>query len=301
MLCACSSKSNKSLTDEQIKDAALLLATADSSAITDSYKLASFSRLSVEANTINGSGYFAFKSPVKCDTAFAVLLTCEVPRFAAIVDSLIAIVNTVPDDSIVRAFSTIGGLQLVASNSPESKVWEIAMPAYTNTRGKIMLTAESLSFLANLLKESLDENGDLKSAHQLAKLDNFYKSSLDKRMIAMTDTMSGVVKTPSGFRYKVIKEGEGTNPTVNDEVTIAYKGTLIDGSVFYQNDDESFRVDGVIPGFADGLKLMKPGASYIFYIPSSLGYGTAGIPGMIAPDQPLIFEVTLKNFEPINK
>jgi FKBP-type peptidyl-prolyl cis-trans isomerase len=113
----------------------------------------------------------------------------------------------------------------------------------------------------------------------------------------------GVISTASGLQYEVEKEGTGAFPTKDDMVSIHYKGTLIDGTVFDSSYDRgqpaSFAVSGVIPGFTEALQLMKVGSKYKLYIPSELGYGVNVNPrGKIKPNSVLIFDMELLSIEP---
>lgn len=107
----------------------------------------------------------------------------------------------------------------------------------------------------------------------------------------------GVMVTDSGLQYEVVEAGEGDNPAATDRVTVHYRGTLIDGTEFdssySRGEPATFALNQVIPGWTEGLQLMQPGATYKFYIPSDLGYGERGTPGMIGPNQVLIFDVEL--------
>lgn len=104
---------------------------------------------------------------------------------------------------------------------------------------------------------------------------------------------AGYQKTPSGIVYKVIKEGEGANFTDQDVVMVKYRGTHIDGKEFDASKDEAvpFRLNGVVPGFAEILKLMKPGQKVEVVIPSDLAYGDDGNPPVIGPFETLVFEI----------
>ena len=98
---------------------------------------------------------------------------------------------------------------------------------------------------------------------------------------------------PSGLQYKVIKEGTGRSPGPQDEVTVNYRGTLINGNEFdssyRKGKPATFRVDRVIAGWTEALQLMKEGAKWQLFIPPELAYRKRGP----LEDQTLIFDVEL--------
>ncbi len=106
----------------------------------------------------------------------------------------------------------------------------------------------------------------------------------------------GVITTESGLQYEVISKGDGPTPSDTSNVTVHYEGTLIDGEVFdssYESGEPvSFALNGVIPGWTEGLQLMPVGSTYKLYIPSNLGYGPRGT-GPIPGNSVLIFKVEL--------
>lgn len=114
--------------------------------------------------------------------------------------------------------------------------------------------------------------------------------------LAQNATKEGVKTTKSGLQYKVIREGTGTPPKATDTVVVNYEGKLIDGKVFdssYERGEPiAFPLNQVIPGWTEGLQLMKPGAEYELYVPADLAYGETGAPD-IEPNSTLIFKVEL--------
>jgi FKBP-type peptidyl-prolyl cis-trans isomerase len=114
--------------------------------------------------------------------------------------------------------------------------------------------------------------------------------------LAQNKAKEGVVELPSGLQYKVITPGQGKNPALTDKVKVHYKGSLINGTVFDSSYDRGqpveFKLNEVIPGWSEGVQLMKPGAKYILYVPPQLGYGDDPV-GPIPAGSTLIFEVEL--------
>lgn len=136
---------------------------------------------------------------------------------------------------------------------------------------------------------------------ELYKLENSPEAIANKKageeFIANLKKKDKKIKTTkSGLSYKIIEKGYGSKITDDDYVDVAYKGYLIDGTVFDDSNGEyrEFYVNDVVPGFAEGLKLLNKGGKAIFYIPGNLGYGVKGQPyAGIGPNEMLIFEVEI--------
>ena len=117
--------------------------------------------------------------------------------------------------------------------------------------------------------------------------------------LATNADKEGVTITDSGLQYEVLREGEvgGVQPSPTNQVTIHYRGTLIDGTEFdssySRGQPATFGVTGVIPGFSEGLQLMTVGSQYRLVIPSDIAYGLQGAGSDIGPSAALIFEIEL--------
>lgn len=118
-----------------------------------------------------------------------------------------------------------------------------------------------------------------------------------KQFLAENGKKEGVKTTDSGLQYEVLTKGEGKSPKTTDTVLVHYRGTLLDGTEFdssyKRNEPIEFPLNRVIPGWTEGVQLMKEGAKYKFFIPSELAYGASGAGGAIGPNETLIFEVEL--------
>ena len=118
-----------------------------------------------------------------------------------------------------------------------------------------------------------------------------------KKFLAENSKKENVVTLESGLQYEVIKTGEGAKPTLNDQVTTHYHGTLIDGTVFdssvERGEPASFPVSGVIKGWTEALQLMNVGSKWRLFVPYDLAYGERGAGPQIGPFTTLIFEVEL--------
>jgi FKBP-type peptidyl-prolyl cis-trans isomerase FkpA len=133
----------------------------------------------------------------------------------------------------------------------------------------------------------------VKSAQQSA-VDTNHKAAA--KFLAENGKKPGVQTTASGLQYKVVKEGSGEAPKATDDAVVNYRGTLLDGTEFdssYKSGQPAtFPVGRVIPGWTEGLQLMKPGGKYILYVPPQLAYDQRA-PGPIPPGSLLIFDVEL--------
>lgn len=120
--------------------------------------------------------------------------------------------------------------------------------------------------------------------------------------LAANRAKPGVVTTESGLQYQILKEGTGSSPGPRDRVTVHYKGTLLDGTVFDSSFERgqpaTFPLTGVIKGWSEGLSHFKEGGSGRLFIPPDLAYGERGAGDKIGPNAVLVFDVDLLKVEP---
>lgn len=161
--------------------------------------------------------------------------------------------------------------------------------------GDMKLTVEEMQASIEALSAQVQ-------ARQQAEADKAAQAAKD--FLANNAKAAGVKTTASGLQYLSLTEATDTTapkPKESDSVSVHYHGTLVDGTVFDSSVERgepiSFPLNGVIPGWTEGLQLMNVGDKYRFFIPAELGYGANGA-GPIPPNSTLIFEVELLGIEP---
>ena len=122
------------------------------------------------------------------------------------------------------------------------------------------------------------------------------KTEINKKILS--ESSEDKITLPSGLEIERLKNGEGESPLATDTVTVHYTGMLADGTVFdssvERDQPATFPVKAVIPGWVEGLQLMRVGDKWKLTIPSELGYGEGGVPqANIPPNATLIFEMYL--------
>jgi FKBP-type peptidyl-prolyl cis-trans isomerase FklB len=141
-------------------------------------------------------------------------------------------------------------------------------------------------FIVELTRQKA-ESASVASKTNRQKQDDFLAANKKKK---------GVNTTATGLQYIILKEGTGKQPKATDRVKVHYHGTLLNDTVFDSSRDRgqpmTFAVNGVVPGFAEALQMMKEGSKWRVYIPSDLAYGQNG-KGPIGPNEMLIFEIEL--------
>jgi FKBP-type peptidyl-prolyl cis-trans isomerase FklB len=154
--------------------------------------------------------------------------------------------------------------------------------------GKAKMSEADQENISNLVRSARASVGDANHATAAAFLaDNGKKTD--------------IVTTASGLQYQVVSPGSGASPKPTDEVTVNYRGALLDGTEFdssyKRGEPASFPVNGVIPGWQEALVLMKPGAKWKLFVPPKLAYDLASPPA-IPPGSLLVFDVELIGIKP---
>ena len=138
-----------------------------------------------------------------------------------------------------------------------------------------------LEKMGEILNNYLSKKQAYKAAFNLAK---------EREFLAANAKKANVDTTASGLQYTILASGAEEKIAPEDTVWVNYKGTLIDGTVFDENDSTKFIANRVIRGWTEGLGLLGEGGKATLYIPAELAYGERGNRN-IEPNSTLIFEV----------
>jgi len=118
-----------------------------------------------------------------------------------------------------------------------------------------------------------------------------------RAFLASNAENEGVVQTPDGLQYRILRAGNGATPTAEDRVVVHYRGMLLDGTEFDSShgrgEPTEFMLGAVIPGWQAALQLMPVGSHWDVWVPAELAYGEQGAGGAIGPNQALHFEIEL--------
>ncbi|MBP5338377.1 MAG: FKBP-type peptidyl-prolyl cis-trans isomerase [Prevotella sp.] len=181
----------------------------------------------------------------------------------------------------------IPGLKMEFTDTPDSVIDLTFFRGFTDALQKDS-SVMNLAVAETLFK-------DKQKSNKAVKVEKLSKPGRD--FLAENKTKEGVISTPSGLQYKVLKQGEGEVPQRTDKVKVHYEGRLIDGTVFdasskHGSEPASFRADQVIRGWTEALTMMPVGSKWQLFIPQELAYGERA-QGQIPAYSTLIFDVEL--------
>ncbi|MCH5234136.1 MAG: FKBP-type peptidyl-prolyl cis-trans isomerase [Muribaculaceae bacterium] len=191
---------------------------------------------------------------------------------------------------VATATLLAGGLLASCGNKKQTETIEEEAVEESFTPGEKTEAVDSLQVIDEMVQAvETSVNGINGTKYNAA----FFDNAANKGDKATADQYA---QTASGLKYVIANEGNGKSPSATDKVTVHYVGTLTDGAQFDSSIDRGepieFPLNRVIPGWTEGLQLMKEGGTAVFYIPSNLAYGPQELPGIPA-NSPLIFWVQL--------
>lgn len=212
------------------------------------------------------------------------------------------------------------GLVLAGCDSPTKEV-ELKTPEQKASYGIGLNMGKSLAqqgiegmdpkAMSQGIEDALGKKDQRLKDEELVEAFGFLQKRAEERMLAVSEESAkagkkfleengkkeGVTTTASGLQYEVLKKAEGAQPKATDVVTVHYEGKLTDGSVFDSSVERGSPIDlpvnGVIPGWVEGLQLMHVGEKYKLYIPSELAYGEQSPSPAIPANSVLVFELEL--------
>ncbi|QKE63822.1 FKBP-type peptidyl-prolyl cis-trans isomerase [Aquipseudomonas campi] len=212
------------------------------------------------------------------------------------------------------------GLVLAGCDSQTSEV-ELKTPAQKASYGIGLNMGKSLAqqgiddldqkAISAGIADALGKKEQQLKDEELVEAFTFLQQRAEQRMLALNEESAkagkkfleenakkeGVITTASGLQYEVLKKADGAQPKATDVVTVHYEGKLTDGSVFDSSVERGSPIDlpvnGVIPGWVEGLQLMHVGEKYKLYIPSALAYGEQSPTPAIPANSVLVFELEL--------
>jgi len=240
----------------------------------------------------------------KLTTLFSVLIAATALLFTGCNSNSGSVSTNVSLDSEIDSVSYSLGYQIAAMSLKRQGMTDIK-PAKFASGLKTALSEDS-SMLSDAEMQQVVQTYQMEAQQRAQKKQQQEAEENRKEgeeFLAENKNNEGVQVTDSGLQYKVLEEGSGVSPDSSDQVRVHYKGTLLDGETFDSSYDRGepveFPLDQVIPGWSEGVQLMKEGGKYKFWIPGELAYGPNPRPGgPIGPNETLIFEVELLKVNP---
>ena len=209
-------------------------------------------------------------------------------------------------DSVGYAYGVVFGNQYANFQDSGVVVPEVTMDldnfiagfvsAIRRDSNNLKISVNDADMLLRGFQEKLRKQMDEKRQKEVAE-----NKEKGLQFMAENAKREGVVTLESGLQIETIVAGTGKQPQDGDKVVVNYKGSLVDGTVFDQNDSTTFNINGVVKGFKEGLMNMKVGGKAIVTMPSELGYGDRGAGQNIPGGSTLQFEIELREVVPAAK
>lgn len=212
-------------------------------------------------------------------------------------NSNVQLISTVDSVSYAIGVNTANGIQTQFAEANREAMIKGLNDALDSAEMLISTEATQGVIQTYFQKKQMED-----AAKQQAESATMYEAVKEEglKFLEENKAKEGVQVTASGLQYIVLKEGSGKQATPTSDVVAHYHGTTPAGEVFDSSVDRGepvpFNLGQVIPGWTEGVSLMKAGAKYKFFIPQELAYGAnapGGGQGAIKPFMPLVFEVEL--------
>ncbi len=192
------------------------------------------------------------------------------------------------EDKFSYAYSYLLYLSTLSQNIDINAEY-YAKGAIDAAEGKALFSDQEIVQIIQDMQQSMlskaEEQQKKEANENLIKAEDFLNENSEKE---------GVIITDSGLQYKILTQGTGKNPSINDVVVVEYQ-------IYSQNEelllssqgDTKFSLNSLVPGFIEGIELMNVGSKYRFFVHPKLAYGMEGT-NDIPPNSLLIFDVKLK-------
>ncbi|UQB41604.1 FKBP-type peptidyl-prolyl cis-trans isomerase [Thiomicrospira microaerophila] len=222
-------------------------------------------------------------------------LSSKIKKSALLIGTLFISQNALANfDNLEQKASYAIGVDL--ANNLESQGIELDVDAFLLGLGD-RLKKHELKLSEQQMAKAIQDFTQALEMKQNERYAALAKQNLErgKAFLNENKTKPGVNQLESGLQYRVVEQGTGPKATDSDVIIAHYRGRLIDGSEFDSSYNRGvpieFKLNGVIPGWQEALKLMNAGSKWEIFVPADLAYGERGAGSVIGPNEVLIFEI----------
>jgi len=213
----------------------------------------------------------------------------------------------------VLVFITLNSLSVFAATEVKTEKQKLSYAMGTYFALGVTQQDMDIDVLAFMqaVEDALNKNDPQISMKEMQDILTKYKETVAKQQsdavaanqkagdayLAKNKKKEGVIESPTGLQYKILKQGSGEKPVASNSVTVHYKGTLIDGTVFDSSYDRgqpaTLSLEQVIKGWQEALPMMTTGSKWQIYVPAKLAYGDRAASELIGPASTLVFDIEL--------